>query len=347
MKHTIVPRRGACALLSIGSILIQLTAAPSANACPGNGHPILPNTPLIGIGMNDNLSDQTFFNQVPNDLAAMYETRAAVHDASFEVVADWNSSVQNAFASQYVDPNNPDREIWKVHMHGGLFRANAITRDGYTAVACHEFGHHLGGFPYYNFAPQTYLSWAAAEGQADYFSTQSCLWEFWQEDVANNTLFATDPQLSNQYPLLNLTCNYLYSNNAEAGLCIRIGHASKSFADWLSAVTSQPIANFTTPDTSIVSATRSFHPQTQCRLDTFFSGLLCNKGIEVEALFQEESTIQDLEILPFQRLNPLAPIAHALPKTLPLDLVLDTPLPQAIGRYAGTNTPCPELWVFP
>ena len=39
---------------------------------------------------------------------------------------------------------------------------------------------------------------------------------------------------------------------------------------------------FTTPDTSVVTRTDDNHPAAQCRLDTYFNGILCDKSYDQE-----------------------------------------------------------------
>jgi len=40
--------------------------------------------------------------------------------------------------------------------------------------------------------------------------------------------------------------------------------------------------DFTTPDPSVVSKMDDAHPATQCRLDTYFEGALCDKDVNGE-----------------------------------------------------------------
>jgi hypothetical protein len=56
---------------------------------------------------------------------------------------------------------------------------------------------------------------------------------------------------------------------------------AKLFQD-LRGQTTEP--DFTTPDANVVSSTSHSHPATQCRLDTYFSGDLCNidENIDVD-----------------------------------------------------------------
>lgn len=66
-------------------------------------------------------------------------------------------------------------QAWKqdgfchVEMFGGFARYPGITRNALIAIACHEVGHHLGGYPYYSGEDMS------VEGQADYYATITCM----------------------------------------------------------------------------------------------------------------------------------------------------------------------------
>ena len=72
-----------------------------------------------------------------------------------------------------------------------------------------------------------------------------------------------------------------WSTQDEVNLCVRIGTAGMSvtylFRD-LREETQAP--HYSTPDPARVSRTADSHPQTQCRLDTYFQGGLCIKRFD-------------------------------------------------------------------
>ena len=43
-----------------------------------------------------------------------------------------------------------------------------------------------------------------------------------------------------------------------------------------------PNVAFTTPDKSVVAKTNDNHPAAQCRLDTYYNGILCDKSYDID-----------------------------------------------------------------
>lgn len=99
------------------------------------------------------------------------------------------------------------KDDWMIVVFGGLIRHPRVTEAELLMVLCHELGHHLGGSP-----TAARGGWSACEGQADYWSTQSCFLSLLpREDavqVALNLtrLYAT--QTSGAMP--ELTCRDLH-----------------------------------------------------------------------------------------------------------------------------------------
>ena len=111
-----------------------------------------------------------------------------------------------------------------------------MTIDGYTLVACHELGHHLGGAPL--FSGQ---DWASVEGEADYFATTKCVKAMWG-----------------------------HASKA------RMDAASQVLANTLARLEGSKNPKASTPDRSVVTSTFEDHPAAQCRLDTYLAGVKCN-----------------------------------------------------------------------
>ena len=59
---------------------------------------------------------------------------------------------------------------YSVEIFKGVRYHRLMTPDVYAMIVCHEIGHHLGGFP-----EKRGSSWAAVEGQADYYANLKCL----------------------------------------------------------------------------------------------------------------------------------------------------------------------------
>lgn len=182
--------------------------------------------------------------------------------ATLQIIGNWDDPTVNAYADR-------EANIWKVTMYGGFACHPLITEDGLMLVICHELAHHIGGIPKYNYG----YEWAAAEGQADYFGSLKCLKRIFEQD--NNTEIISkilvDNEVTNQ-------CKLVYKSNSEIALCQRISMAGKSLGEFLAKLSDAPKVSFATPDKSKVKKTIYDHPWPQCRLDTFFSGALCDKS---------------------------------------------------------------------
>ena len=113
-----------------------------------------------------------------------------------------------------------------VEMFGGFARYPGMTRNAMIAIACHEIGHHIGGAPYYT---GDNLS---VEGQADYFTTLSCMKK----------------------------------------LGIPSAAASLALSTALARLRGEATPSRSTRATEVVHRTYESHPRAQCRLDTYDAG---------------------------------------------------------------------------
>ncbi len=196
--------------------------------------------------------------------------------ATLKVVRNWTDGTVNAYAQQI-------GKEWRVSMFGGLARHETITPDGFALVVCHELGHHIGGAPR-KISPWA-SPWASNEGQADYFATLKCLRRVWN-DEDNATVVASmeiPAELSNK-------CSANFSGE-DAAICIRGGMAGMSVAKLFQALykeTTPPL--FETPSIKVVTKTDDNHPATQCRLDTYFQGALCDKSFNENVSASSEVT---------------------------------------------------------
>lgn len=182
--------------------------------------------------------------------------------ATLDMINNWDDETVNAYAHR-------DGNVWHVSMFGGLARHPLTTDDGFMLVVCHETGHHLGGAPRYG----QNTDWAANEGQADYFGALKCMKRVLENDdnIAIVSKMQIDAEATKQ-------CQAVYKNASEVALCQRIAMAGKSLGQLLGSLGGSSKVNFNTPDKSVVRRTNDAHPQAQCRLDTYFSGGLCDKS---------------------------------------------------------------------
>jgi hypothetical protein len=206
------------------------------------------------------------FNSVIDEVIAVMGPLVASHGGNLSVVKLWEDETVNAYAEQ-------SGKEWKVSMFGGLARHETITRDGMALVVCHEIGHHIGGAPLYSWKS----GWAATEGQSDYFATTKCLRQVWEND--NNEEIISRMEVPAEVTKL---CGQRNVWNADYAICVRGAMAGDSVAKLFAALRQQAPAQFATPDPKIAKYTQESHPATQCRLDTYFQGALCEVDARIE-----------------------------------------------------------------
>ena len=164
-------------------------------------------------------------------------------------------------------------------MYGGLARHELVTADAFALVVCHELGHHLGGAPKVGSAS----AWASNEGEADYFGTLKCFRRLFESE--NNEAVIASMAIPT---LVKEKCEANFSSIGDQALCMRASMAGKSLALLLSSLGRSGDVDFSTPDTNVVSSTNNAHPAGQCRLDTYFQGSICDKGISEEVSNESE-----------------------------------------------------------
>jgi hypothetical protein len=207
------------------------------------------------------------FNQISNDMINTFAPFATLHGGNLTVNADWNDATVNSSADQ-------EGNSWVVNTYGGLARRSEITADGFKAVICHELGHHLGGFAFYGDT-----DWAAAEGEADRFATAVCLPFIWVSEKDTNATFRKTITANMQK-----ACDAKYSDTDRQNLCYRIATAGQGLANLLAALGGDGVPNVDKPDPSTVTTTNVDHPASQCRLDTYFNGALCDATFDLHVI---------------------------------------------------------------
>jgi len=234
-------------LLLSSLVIFSCGPAPKKEAVfmPANNLP-------TGIDGQTLVTEQDFYDVI--DLAdELYAPIIAGIGGVLTINALWDDPTVNASATQ------DDDGYWIVNMYGGLARRPEVTVDGFIVVLCHELGHHLAGFPFVS-------SWAANEGQSDYFATQVCLRKMFK---------ASDNRVVNVPAIPQNLCRQKYSDAYRINLCIRSLVAGKSTSDLLAALNGETVY-YTEQDTSTIKTTDNKHPKAQCRLDTMLAGALCD-----------------------------------------------------------------------
>lgn len=284
---------------SKGFLLVSLVMSQPVLACTKDASEgFLPKNSL-NISVDDKEAagiTEAQFNRVIDQVEGIYAPIISEYGGTLQVVRKWKDGTVNAYAQQY-------GTNWSVSMFGGLARHKTITPDGFSLVVCHEIGHHIGGAPKYMDE-----DWASNEGQADYFATLKCLRRVWQSEDNVAAMKGIDvPQF------LKDSCTKQWHNKVDQALCIRGAMAGDSVAKLFAALSNQrKPAQFDTPDLDEVVMTDDAHPATQCRLDTYFQGALCEKSFNEEIGQTEEvagtchgSTGQSLGLRPRCWFKPL------------------------------------------
>jgi hypothetical protein len=222
----------------------------------------------LRISVNDKASNgmtEARFNSIIEKVEKVYAPVVKQKGGALKVERKWTDDTVNAYAQR-------SGSTWMVSMFGGLARHELVTDDGFMLVVCHELGHHIGGAP----KKGSWSSvWASNEGQADYFGAMKCARRVLEseDNISIVAKMNVDQDAKDK-------CTAIYKNEGEIALCQRIAMAGKSLAMLLGELGGSSKVAFTTPDKSVVKTTNDAHPAAQCRLDTYFQGILCDKSYD-------------------------------------------------------------------
>lgn len=260
-------------------VVLALSFGLSAFACTEDGSTgfVPENDIYIPVGAKtDGGLTEAEFNTVIDELETLYVPVASNMGGKLTINRLWDNGTANANATRMGSK-------WTVNMYGGLARHKSITKDGFSLVLCHEIGHQLGGAPKVSGLLGMLNRWASNEGQADYFATLKCLRKIFIHD--NNAAVVKTLKVPAR---LAESCAQAYGDVNDKNICIRSGMAGVSVAGFFAAVRNSPEADFNTPDVAVVKKTFDSHPAHQCRLDTYFQGALCDKGMNEDVSQKEE-----------------------------------------------------------
>jgi hypothetical protein len=253
----------------LATLTMSLSFSTFTFACDSKGTSgFLPKNNLsipVGDKAANTMTEEKFL-AIVGRVEKVYSPIVAAKGATLFMNNAWNDSTVNASAQQI-------GTTWQVNMYGGLARHKMTTDDGFMMVVCHELGHHLGGAPRYD----QNTDWAANEGQADYFAGLKCMRRVLESDdnIAAVAKMTIDAEATKQ-------CSLVYKSAAEIALCQRVAMAGKSLGMLLGDLGGNSNVNFNTPDKKTVKTTNDAHPAAQCRLDTYFQSMLCDKSISEE-----------------------------------------------------------------
>ncbi|OQW46922.1 MAG: hypothetical protein A4S09_03175, partial [Proteobacteria bacterium SG_bin7] len=196
------------------------------------------------------------FDLILNKIEQVYTPIVTNLGAKLRVNRRWDDNAVDANAMRF-------GTTWVVNMYGGMARHRLMDVEGMTMIACHEIGHHVGGFPR--------DSWYSGEGQADYYGALKCLRKVWANDD-NLSIVAKLPVPSS----VGQKCLSQFKTQADVAICMRGAMANLSMARVLAELRGESTPDFETPSKTVVTATVLGHTHSQCRLDTGYAGSLCS-----------------------------------------------------------------------
>ncbi|MBC7429174.1 MAG: hypothetical protein H7336_11215 [Bacteriovorax sp.] len=255
--------------LLIGSAILSMSLSTLSFACDSSGKTgFLPanNMKIFAGDKAANTMTQEKFLAIVGRVESTYKEIITAKGATLFMNNLWDDPTVNASAQE-------NGNSWQINMYGGLARHPLTTDDGFMMVVCHELGHHLGGAPRYD----RNTDWAANEGQADYFAGLKCMRRVLRNDdnIAIVAKMTIDAEATKQ-------CTSVYKSESDIALCQRVAMAGKSLGSLLGELGGNSNVNFNTPDKKVVKTTNDAHPAAQCRLDTYFQSMLCDKSIDEE-----------------------------------------------------------------
>jgi len=221
-------------------------------------------------------SMEAFINEYKKDLTTFFDVYQPVLKKQGRILAlkfhnhadpgyKFMTLIAPDSANIYVNYSIPQREL---------------TGDAFTMALCHEIGHVLGGYPLHSRSND--LSFASAEGQADYYSSLVCARKLWSNDAKLNAQVRQDAD-----PKAVELCSKAWSRPAEQNICVRSIVASKKVFESISQMTldigvNSGEAGETTTDT---------YPDPQCRIESVVQGALCKLSYDVNLVTKEKNDI--------------------------------------------------------
>ena len=214
----------------------------------------------VGVFNAGGITEQQF-NDVIDRVERLYKADVEAMGDTLKVNRLWNDGTVNASAQR-------QGNVQVLNMYGGLARHKATTIEGFALVICHEYGHHNGGAPKMS---GWFGSWATNEGGSDYFASLKCLRRFFAED--DNAAIIAESTID---PVAEAACTSQFPDENERLICLRTSLAGQSVAYLFQDLRKETtLPTFGTPDKREVNRMNDAHPETQCRLDTYFQGSLC------------------------------------------------------------------------
>lgn len=204
------------------------------------------------------------FRSLIDRVRKVYDPVFAARGYEVEYLLYWDVEDGNAMTSEA-----KDKKKAFFLFAGGLLRSRYMTKDSFLFVACHEIGHHLGGFPKEKKNP-----WCSVEGQADYFANLRCMKEIFKGDPENKK--ARKLSLPRA---IREKCRRMYSDEESINICLRSTKAGEDAMRFLQAKQSGKDADASLLNRVLPPAEETIqrYPDHACRAETAFQGAICDR----------------------------------------------------------------------
>lgn len=218
--------------------------------------------------MSENSVTENDFKRLIQRVRKVYDPIFESRGYTVEYLLYWDVNEGNAMTSESKD----DKKAWFL-FSGGLLRSRYMTKDGFLFAACHEIGHHLGGFP-----KEKDLPWCTVEGQADYFANLRCMKEILRGDPEN----AGARRLKLPRNIVQ-RCSKMYADEDSVNVCLRSTKAAEDAYKFLQAKESKKDADESLFNRFLMPVTETImrYPEITCRAETAYRGAICDREGEL------------------------------------------------------------------
>lgn len=220
------------------------------------------------LAVSENSLTEKDFRELINRVRKVYDPVFEAKGYEVEYLLYWDVEEGNAMTSEA-----KDKKKAYFLFAGGLLRARYMTKDGFLFAACHEIGHHLGGFP-----KEKDLPWCSVEGQADYFANLRCMKEILKGDPENAKAREFDLPAN-----IKKKCETMFSDEESVNICLRSTKAGEDAFRFLQAKQTgkDADASLFNQVLSPVKETILKYPDHACRAETAFRGSVCDRTGEL------------------------------------------------------------------
>lgn len=218
------------------------------------------------LAVSENGLTERDFRELINRVRKVYDPVFAARGYEVEYLLYWDVDEGNAMTSE------KDKKAYFLFA-GGLLRARYMTKDGFLFAACHEIGHHLGGFPKEQTQP-----WCSVEGEADYFAGLRCMKEVLKGDPENAKARGLELPAN-----IVKKCEEMFSDEESVNICLRSTKAGEDAFRFLQSKDrgGDADASLFGKVLAPVTETNMKYPGHACRAETAFQGAICDRSGEM------------------------------------------------------------------